>query len=287
MFDRPLRTPPWQLPPPPVHSASGALASVRRRASGRGCRCRCVDDERERGGVDLYHQTLAAGTAGPPPARGPPAARRPTPHTFTVSTRAQLVKALGSASIPPASSRSEGTIDANTDDSGRKLTCADYASGTGYSLPAYLKAYDPATYGRSKLPSGTQEKARAAAQDRQAKNIVFKVAGQHQHRGRARHRRRDHRRHAPDPERGQRHRPQPDLLRHRGLLPAVGPDRRRRRQLELRLRLGQPARSDPRPGRTTTVHRRARTSTRRTRRTSAASTRSTTAPSASPRAPTW
>ncbi|BCM67964.1 MULTISPECIES: pectate lyase family protein [Streptomyces] len=128
-------------------------------------------------GVDLYHQTLAAkdgwaasgtGTTG--------GAKADSAHTFTVSTRAQLVKALGSASdTTPRIIKVKGTIDANTDDSGRKLTCADYASGTGYSLPAYLKAYDPATYGRSKLPSGTQEKARAAAQDRQAKNIVFKV----------------------------------------------------------------------------------------------------------------
>ncbi|MFH9086789.1 polysaccharide lyase family 1 protein [Streptomyces sp. NPDC017673] len=124
--------------------------------------------------VDLYHQTLAAkdgwaasgtGTTG--------GAKADSAHTFTVSTRAQLVKALGSASdTTPRIIKVEGTIDANTDDSGKKLTCA---SGTGYSLSAYLKAYDPATYGRSKLPSGTQEKARAAAQAEQAKNIVFKV----------------------------------------------------------------------------------------------------------------
>ncbi|CAL9303235.1 pectate lyase family protein [Streptomyces sp. SudanB182_2057] len=127
--------------------------------------------------ADLYHQTLAAkdgwaasgtGTTG--------GAKADSAHTFTVSTRAQLVKALGSASdTTPRIIKVKGTIDANTDDSGKKLTCADYAAGTGYSLSAYLKAYDPATYGRSKLPSGTQEKARAAAQDKQAKNIVFKV----------------------------------------------------------------------------------------------------------------
>ncbi|MFI0228856.1 polysaccharide lyase family 1 protein [Streptomyces sp. NPDC017086] len=127
--------------------------------------------------VDLYHQTLPAkdgwaasgtGTTG--------GAKADSAHTFTVSTRAQLVKALGSASdTTPRIIKIKGTIDANTDDSGKKLTCADYAAGTGYSLPAYLKAYDPAVYGRSKLPSGTQEKARAAAQAKQAKNIVFKV----------------------------------------------------------------------------------------------------------------
>lgn len=129
------------------------------------------------GTVDLYHQTLAAkdgwassgtGTTG--------GAKADAAHTFTVSTRAQLVKALGSASdTTPRIIKVSGTIDANTDDSGKKLTCADYAAGTGYSLSAYLKAYDPATYGRSKLPSGTQESARAAAQKKQALNVTFKV----------------------------------------------------------------------------------------------------------------
>ncbi|MFF3847280.1 polysaccharide lyase family 1 protein [Streptomyces sp. NPDC002328] len=129
------------------------------------------------GTVDLYHQTLAAkdgwassgtGTTG--------GSKADAAHTFTVSTRAELVKALGSASdTTPRIIKVKGTIDANTDDAGKKLTCADYASGTGYSLSAYLKAFDPATYGRSKLPSGAQEKARAAAQAKQAKNVVFKV----------------------------------------------------------------------------------------------------------------
>ncbi|MFD5799076.1 polysaccharide lyase family 1 protein [Streptomyces diastatochromogenes] len=127
--------------------------------------------------ADLYHQTLPAkdgwaasgtGTTG--------GAKADSAHTFTVSTRAQLVKALGSASdTTPRIVKIKGTIDANTDDSGKKVSCADYAAGTGYSLAAYLKAYDPSTYGRSKLPSGTQEKARAAAQAKQAENIVFKV----------------------------------------------------------------------------------------------------------------
>lgn len=69
-------------------------------------------------------------------------ARADSAHTFTVSTRAQLVKALGSVSdTTPRVIKVKGTIDANTDDSGKKLTCADYAAGTGYSLSAYLKAF--------------------------------------------------------------------------------------------------------------------------------------------------
>ncbi|MEU8466438.1 polysaccharide lyase family 1 protein [Streptomyces sp. NPDC029006] len=127
--------------------------------------------------VDLYHRSLPAkdgwAAAGTGTTGG---AKADSAHTYTVTSRAQLVKALGSASdTAPRVIKVKGTIDANTDDSGKKLTCADYAAGTGYSLSAYLKAYDPATYGRSELPSGTQEKARAAAQDKQAKNIVFKV----------------------------------------------------------------------------------------------------------------
>lgn len=126
--------------------------------------------------VDLYHQVLPAkdgwaasgsGTTG--------GAKADAAHTFTVSTRAQLVKALGSATdTTPRIIKVKGTIDANTNDSGKKLTCADYASGTGYSLSAYLKAFDPATYGK-KAPSGTQETARKAAQDKQKKNIVLRV----------------------------------------------------------------------------------------------------------------
>ncbi|WP_406475640.1 polysaccharide lyase family 1 protein [Streptomyces sp. NBC_01615] len=129
------------------------------------------------GAVDLAHQTLPAkdgwaasgsGTTG--------GSQADSAHVFTVSTRAQLVKALGSSSNTAAKIiQIKGTIDANTDDSGKKLSCADYSSGTGYSLDAYLKAYDPSTYGRSKLPSGTQETARAAAQAKQAKSVVFKV----------------------------------------------------------------------------------------------------------------
>ncbi|MFC8090549.1 polysaccharide lyase family 1 protein [Streptomyces sp. NPDC057301] len=126
--------------------------------------------------VDLYHQSLPAkdgwaasgsGTTG--------GSKADSAHVYTVSTRAQLVKALGSVSdTTPRIIKVKGTIDANTSDAGKKLTCADHAFGTGYSLAAYLKAYDPATYGR-KAPSGTQENARKAAAEKQKKSIVFRV----------------------------------------------------------------------------------------------------------------
>lgn len=123
------------------------------------------------GPVELARQSLPAkdgwaasgsGTTG--------GSKADSAHVYTVSTRAQLAKALGNGSdSTPKIIKVKGTIDANDGKS-----CADYAAGTGYSLAAYLKAYDPKTYGK-KMPSGTQEKARAAAQAKQKKNIVLRV----------------------------------------------------------------------------------------------------------------
>jgi pectate lyase len=89
--------------------------------------CPPVGEAGRRETVDLYHQTLAAkdgwassgtGTTG--------GAKADAAHTFTVSTRAQLVKALGPVSdTTPRIIKINGMIDANTDDSGKKLTCAD------------------------------------------------------------------------------------------------------------------------------------------------------------------
>ncbi|MEU7555068.1 polysaccharide lyase family 1 protein [Streptomyces sp. NPDC044571] len=97
-------------------------------------------------------------------------------RVFTVSTRAQLAEALSAGpATEPRLIRVKGTIDANTDDDGRRLGCEDYAAGTGYSLASYLKAYDPAVWGRSKVPSGSQESARSAAQRKQAARVVLNV----------------------------------------------------------------------------------------------------------------
>lgn len=126
---------------------------------------------------DLAHAALPAhdgwasdgkGTTGGSAASGS--------RVFTVSTRAELAKALttGSATAPRVV-RVKGAIDTNVDDSGRPLGCDDYAKGTGYSLASYLKAYDPANWGRSKVPSGAQESARATAQKRQAARMVLDV----------------------------------------------------------------------------------------------------------------
>ncbi|MFD0531036.1 polysaccharide lyase family 1 protein [Kitasatospora arboriphila] len=127
--------------------------------------------------ADLGHAVLpardgwAAEGAGTTGGRSADAA-----HTFTVTTRAELAKALAAGPAgAPRIIRVKGVIDANTDDTGRALGCADYAAGTGYSDAAYAKAYDPAVRGRTKLPSGRQEDARRAAQARQAARVVLGV----------------------------------------------------------------------------------------------------------------
>ena len=94
-------------------------------------------------------------------------------HVFTVTDRAGLDRALDGGSDTPKIIKIAGTVDANTDDDGDRLDCADYATG-GYALKKYLAAYDPRTWGSAK-PSGPQEEARQASAARQAERIVLPV----------------------------------------------------------------------------------------------------------------
>lgn len=94
-------------------------------------------------------------------------------HVYTVTDRAGLVRALGNGSSTPKIIRIAGTIDANTDDQGEQLDCADYATD-GYSLKKYLAAYDPRTWGSAR-PSGPQEDARQASARKQAERVELLV----------------------------------------------------------------------------------------------------------------
>jgi pectate lyase len=89
----------------------------------------------------------------------------PASNVHTVSTRTQLAAALAAPS--PKIIYVKGTI--STD-----RTCADYTTG-GYTLQAYLAAYDPAVWGRTTEPSGPLEDARAASAAKQTANIKLKV----------------------------------------------------------------------------------------------------------------
>lgn len=93
-------------------------------------------------------------------------------HVVTVTTRDQLAAAVKGDT--PKIVYVRGTIDANTNSSGKSLSCNDYALD-GYTIAGYLKAYDPATWGRTSVPSGTLENARAASEANQAARVQIKV----------------------------------------------------------------------------------------------------------------
>lgn len=101
-------------------------------------------------------------------------------HVFTVSTRSELVAALGGNNATNGSNSApkiifiRGTIDANVDDADRPLDCAAYQTG-GYTLDAYLAAYDPAVWGRTTEPSGPLEDARAASATLQTARVRIRV----------------------------------------------------------------------------------------------------------------
>ncbi|MET9513641.1 pectate lyase [Streptomyces sp. NPDC002994] len=85
-------------------------------------------------------------------------------HTYTVATWDEFKKALKDGGDAPKVIRVRGTLDGL----GGK-SCEDFATG-GYTLDAYLAAYDPKTWGTAQ-PSGPQEEARAASAEAQGKQI--------------------------------------------------------------------------------------------------------------------
>ncbi|UNK48610.1 hypothetical protein MNR01_12735 [Lysobacter sp. S4-A87] len=96
-----------------------------------------------------------------------------------VSDRNALVAALAFPDPTPKIIRITGMIDANVDDAGNALACADYArpdpqTGTPYSLDAFLATYDPAVWGRIN-PSGPLERARVASAAAQQARVRIRV----------------------------------------------------------------------------------------------------------------
>ncbi|GIH24255.1 pectate lyase [Acrocarpospora phusangensis] len=120
--------------------------------------------------VDLGRQTLPAGDGWGSEGAGTTGGSAAT-TIHQVSTRSQFVTAL--AAPGPKIIYVKGVVDGNTDDAGRKLTCASYARN-GYTLAGYLAAYDPATWGTAD-PSGPMEDARAASAAAQTAHIKRKV----------------------------------------------------------------------------------------------------------------
>src|SRR5206468_2837142 len=128
--------------------------------------------------ADDVHGALLPADGGAPATTGGAAAD--AQHVFVVSDRQQLVAALAFPDATPKIIYVSGTIEANTNDSGQPLQCSDYITSDPqgsevYSLSAYLAAYDPATWGTTTLPSGPQERARAASQLLQQARVRIRI----------------------------------------------------------------------------------------------------------------
>ena len=91
---------------------------------------------------------------------------------YTVDNRSELL--LAAAGDQPKIIYVRGRIDANTNDHGKRLSCADYARD-GYTLDSYLATYDPDVWGRTEEPFGPIEDARAASASTQAAQINIPI----------------------------------------------------------------------------------------------------------------
>jgi pectate lyase len=88
-------------------------------------------------------------------------------HVTEVRNRAELVAAV--AGDTPKIVLVRGRIDMTAG-----ATCADFAD-PGYTLDAFLAAYDPAVWGRATKPSGPLEEARMRSAQRQGEQIKVNV----------------------------------------------------------------------------------------------------------------
>lgn len=96
-------------------------------------------------------------------------------HIFTVTNKEQLLHALGGGdNHTPKIIYVKGTIAINTDAEGNPVG-PEYYADSEYRLDAYLKAYDPATWGYEKEVYGPLEEARNRSQDNQKKQIVIDI----------------------------------------------------------------------------------------------------------------
>lgn len=132
---------------------------------------------------DLGHETLAPNDGWASFSTGTTGGTNAVANqVYTVHTRKELIAALNNGVYPPPSSNPsnapkiiyvDGTIDANVDDNNQPLVCTDF-NRNGYTLEAYLAAYDPAVWGRV-LPSGPLEAARVASQQAQQARVRIRV----------------------------------------------------------------------------------------------------------------
>ena len=123
---------------------------------------------------DLAHETLPANDGWGSFSTGTTGGSAATAdHVYTVTNRQELVSALAAAATAPKIVFISGTIDGNVDTDNAPLPCSAYED-PGYSLDAYLAAYDPAVWGRV-APSGPLEDARRRSQANQQARVRITI----------------------------------------------------------------------------------------------------------------
>jgi pectate lyase len=124
-------------------------------------------------GRDISREVLAANdgwaAAGPGTRGGADAAPA---QVFEVRDRNELAKAFAAGDLPKIV-RVRGRIDLNVDDANKPLGFNDYRD-PAFDFEAYLKAYDPATWGKKPL-TGPLEEARQRSSKKQAERVVLRV----------------------------------------------------------------------------------------------------------------
>jgi pectate lyase len=94
-------------------------------------------------------------------------------HVFVARNRAELVAAL-SGEAAPRIVVVDGRFSMSVDADNKPLGCTDYADPE-YTLDGFLRAYDPAVWGRAAKPSGPLEDARVRSAKRQGDQIKINV----------------------------------------------------------------------------------------------------------------
>lgn len=122
----------------------------------------------------LDHETLAAGDGWGSLDSGVTGGSQARPERIVeVRNRAELVGALRGFGNHPKIIRLRGRIDLNVDEQNRPMSAEAYRDPE-FDLQAYLKAYDPATWGRKPL-EGPLEAARLRSAKNQAARIIVQV----------------------------------------------------------------------------------------------------------------
>jgi len=125
-------------------------------------------------GRDLGTETLHPGNGWAASGAGVTGGSAAVPaQIYTVTNRRELIAALNNgvpSSTSPSTPSNEpkiiyvrGTIDANVDDDNTPLTCDNY-NQNGFTLQAFLDAFDPTLPAGRVVPSGALEAARIASQ---------------------------------------------------------------------------------------------------------------------------